>query len=65
VTPPEGSQLHAKIFGQEIDLKGKAAKSAPLIIALASILFSIYAISRINTLDSKMDKVLFILLEKK
>lgn len=72
MTPPEGSAVHLKLGGQEIDLKGKAAKSAPIWIAILAVAFSFLALWRIETLrgsvdgkfdkiDSKVDKILFIL----
>lgn len=72
MTPPEGSQVHARFLGQEIDLKGKAAKNAPLTIALFALFIAAYAVWRMGTfdqkiesVDQKVDKIIFMLLERK
>lgn len=71
MTPPESS-VHAKLFGQEIDLKGKAAKNAPLTIALFALFLAAYGLWRIGmfdqkiaSVDQKVDKIIFMLLEQK
>ncbi len=73
MTPPPGqqSEAHFKFLGSEVDLKGKAAKSVPTILALLAIMFSLICYKSLNTLgdrftdlDKKVDKVLFILAEQ-
>ncbi len=71
MTPPDGNSVHLKLAGQEIDLKGKAVKSVPVILALLAILFCLVCYKQMDTLgarftdlDKKVDKILFILAEQ-
>ena len=73
MTPPPNAQseAHFKFMGSEVDLKGKAVKSVPTVLALLAILFCLVCYnqmdtlgSRFNDLDKKVDKILFLLVDK-